>query len=270
MLQAVLRPHSLAEAVAALAEPGTGLVAGGTLAVPAITRGTSGLTRVVTLGALAEPLSGVGVADGRVTIGAMTPLARLERTPSLRFLAAALDSIGSPTLRNQATAGGNLFARQPYGDFATCLIALDAEAVFLGAAGERRVPVATAVRDKAQPGEILVRLSFMPPDPAAWRYRKAMRRVRNSAAIVTVAAVVPLAGGRVAGARLALGGVAPTAIRSPAAEAALNGRPLDADTAMAAGEAARGDARPADDAYASAWYRDRVLPVHVRRALIGA
>jgi carbon-monoxide dehydrogenase medium subunit len=36
-----------------------------------------------------------------------------------------------------------------------------------------------------------------------------------------------------------------------------------------AGEAAREDIEPADDAYASAWYRRQVLPVHLRRAILG-
>jgi CO/xanthine dehydrogenase FAD-binding subunit len=36
-----------------------------------------------------------------------------------------------------------------------------------------------------------------------------------------------------------------------------------------AAEAAREGIEPFDDAYASAWYRTRVLPVHVRRALLG-
>jgi hypothetical protein len=54
-----------------------------------------------------------------------------------------------------------------------------------------------------------------------------------------------------------------------AAEAALAGGRLDHDRAEAAGRAALQDAEPFDDAYASAWYRGRVLPVHVRRALLG-
>ena len=36
----------------------------------------------------------------------------------------------------------------------------------------------------------------------------------------------------------------------------------------AAGQALK-DIDPADDAYASAWYRARVTPVHIRRALLG-
>ena len=73
----------------------------------------------------------------------------------------------------------------------------------------------------------------------------------NSGSIVTVASD---------GTRIALGGVRP-AVRATAAEAAL----AEGDVAKAA-ELSVEAADPSDDAYASAWYRRRVLPVHVRRA----
>ena len=76
-------------------------------------------------------------------------------------------------------------------------------------------------------------------------------------------------GGEVAACRIGLGGVAPTAVRAPSAEAALLGRPLDRAAAEEAGRRAVEDIDPFDDAYASAWYRRRVTPVHLRRALIG-
>ena len=47
------------------------------------------------------------------------------------------------------------------------------------------------------------------------------------------------------------------------------GRPFDLAHVDAAANAALEDASPFDDAYASAWYRRRVLPVHIRRALLG-
>jgi CO/xanthine dehydrogenase FAD-binding subunit len=99
--------------------------------------------------------------------------------------------------------------------------------------------------------------------PEELRYTKAMRRRMNSASIVTVAAVL---GGEP---RLALGGAGPRPFRSASAEAVLAGGPLDRERAEAAGRAAADDAEPFTDAYASAWYRARVLPVHVRRALLG-
>ena len=67
------------------------------------------------------------------------------------------------------------------------------------------------------------------------------------------------------GTRIALGGVAPTAVRATAAEVALAGGDIDR-----AAELSVEAADPFDDAYASAWYRRRVLPVHVRRALTNA
>ena len=118
-------------------------------------------------------------------------------------------------------------------------------------------------------GRILTSLSFRLPPAGAWRFRKAARRALNSASIVTVAAVVVEDGGVVSTARVALSGATRRPKRSPATEAALIGRALNHATAEAAGRAALADAEPFDDEYASAWYRARVLPVHVRRALIG-
>ena len=80
-----------------------------------------------------------------------------------------------------------------------------------------------------------------------------MRRKQNSASIVTVASD---------GTRIALGGVAREPVRATAAEAKLAAGDIDG-----AAEAALEAADPFDDAFASAWYRRRVLPVHVRRAL---
>src|SRR5438132_221632 len=82
-------------------------------------------------------------------------------------------------------------------------------------------------------------------------------------AVVTIAALLPRKHRRIAGVRIAYGAMAETAIRAPAVEAALEGTALD-ETAIAAAVAvaAKGTA-PQDDAYASAWYRREVLPVHL-------
>src|SRR5690606_29190539 len=98
---------------------------------------------------------------------------------------------------------------------------------------------------------------------------KAARRALNSAAIVTVAAVVETADGKVATCRIALGGVANTVVRATSVEAALMDKPLDRASAEEAAEYAAKDIAPFDDAYSSAWYRRRVTPVFIRRALIG-
>jgi CO/xanthine dehydrogenase FAD-binding subunit len=268
MLQAVARPRSLAEAQAVLAgHQRAAIIAGGTVVMPVLNYGTDQFDTLVSL--RGSGLSGIAIADGRVTIGATTPLSDLESRGELGFLRHALDAIGSPTLRNMATVGGNLFVKQPYGDFAACLIALGAEATIAGPNGERSELVEHTVATPLARGEIVAKVTFSLPAPGSFRFRKAARKAFNSAAIVTVAALLDIDGGKVAGCRIALGGVARSAIRSPSAEKALIGKPLDRDSVEAAAREALKDIAPADDAYASAWYRARVTPVHIRRALLG-
>ena len=177
-------------------------------------------------------LGGVSVDGDRVTVGATATLTELAR--EVPFLRESIASIASPTIRNMATVGGNLFAPQPHGDLAVCLLALDAQI-------EKTESLVTSI-------------SFTVPEQ--WFYTKAMRRKQNSASIVTVASD---------GERIALGGVAREPVRALAAEAKLAQGDIDG-----AAEAALEAADPFDDAYASAWYRRRVLPVHVRRALTNA
>jgi CO/xanthine dehydrogenase FAD-binding subunit len=266
MLEAVAVPRSLAEAHAAYGE-GARLIAGGTSVMPELNQGTDAFTRLVSL--RRAGLGQVSVAGGRATLGAAATLVDVEAEPGLAFLAPALRAIASPTIRNVATVGGNLFVKQPYGDLAACLVALDAVATVSDGAGRRDVPVEALARTGVASEEIVTGLGFALPAAGAFRFHKAGRKALNAAAIVAVAAVVEVSGRVVARCRIALGGVARSVVRSRSAEAALTGRPLDRAAAEEAGRRAVEDIDPFDDAYASAWYRRRVTPVHVRRALIG-
>jgi carbon-monoxide dehydrogenase medium subunit len=214
-------PTSPQEAVGLLGE-GT-LIAGGTHVMPRLAP-TESLVSLRRAG-----LGGIEEDGDTILIGATTTLAEVGRR--VPFLTDAIESIASPTIRNLATVGGNLFVPQPHGDLAVCLLALDAQI------------------DKLD--GLVTSISFRVPE--RWFYTKAMRRKQNSASIVTVASD---------GVKIALGGVAPEPVRATKAEEALAQGDLEG-----AAEAALDAADPFDDAYASAWYRRRVLPVHVRRAL---
>jgi CO/xanthine dehydrogenase FAD-binding subunit len=209
------------------------------------------------------------VTEDFARLGATTTLTALARDERLTFLQPVVESIASPLIRNLATVGGNLFAPQPYGDLAVALLALDAEVLIAGTDGERRAPVGQVLSEGVGPGEIVTLVSFTIPEPGTFFYTKAMRRKLNSASIVTVAAVIEQAAGKVTRARVALGGAGPRPIRAPNVEAALVDEPLNAASVTAASDLALMDAAPFTDAYASAWYRARVLPVHIRRALLG-
>jgi CO/xanthine dehydrogenase FAD-binding subunit len=268
MLQAIAMPGSLPEAHALLSkQPGTRILAGGTALMPVLNYGTDDFTSLVSLRRMG--LSGVSIKDGVATIGAATTLSEVEEERQLAFLRPALDAIASPTIRNMATVGGNLFVKQPYGDFAACLIALGASATISDGRATRAEAVEKLVSSGVSADEIVTELSFDLPADGTFKFTKAGRKTLNAAAIVTVAAVVDVAAAKVSSARIGLGGVAKSAVRAPSVEKALTGKPFDRANVEAAAKEAVHDIDPFDDTYASAWYRVRVTPVHIRRALIG-
>lgn len=265
VVEAVHVPDSLAAATDHAARGGW-IMAGGTAVMPQLNYGVMASPELVSL--RRTGLAGIEISDGVARIGATTALSDVEEHPGLSVLRAAVATIASPVIRNMATVGGNLLTDPP-GDFAVCLLALDASCEIAGPGGSRSAPVADVIDGGVSAGEVLTAVAVRLPDTANWFYRKAMRRRMNSGAIMTIAAEVQTADGVVSAARIALGGVAPRPVRAVSAERALAGRALDPGVLDQAGEAARADIAPADDAYASAWYRSRTLPVHLRRAFLG-
>jgi CO/xanthine dehydrogenase FAD-binding subunit len=87
--------------------------------------------------------------------------------------------------------------------------------------------------------------------------------------VLSIAAHLPLSGGRVTGARIAYGAMAPTPIRMPTVERALEGRSLDEAGIAPALAVATDRLDPPTDALASSWYRREVAPVHLKRLLLG-
>jgi CO/xanthine dehydrogenase FAD-binding subunit len=272
MIESVEVPRSAADVVTALSASGSGtgsraVLAGGTLLMAAVNNTSTGISTLVSTRRIGN--GAIEVDGDNVRIGAAATLASLEAHEQLTFLKPALRLIASPTVRNMATVGGNLFAPCPYGDLAACLIALDAEVEVLSADGTRTVGAEAIVADGVSADELVTAVRFERPAANGWFFTKAMRRKLNSASIVTIVARLTMSDGVVSDARVALGGCAPTSRRSPAAEASLEGRPLDAATVDTAAQAALADTEFSTDEYASAWYRRRVFPVHFRRALLG-
>jgi CO/xanthine dehydrogenase FAD-binding subunit len=121
-----------------------------------------------------------------------------------------------------------------------------------------------------QSGTLVLAVSCQRPASAdAFRYRKIARIKPKGGSVITLAAHLPMSGGRITGARIALGSMAPTQVRAKAAERALEGRPLDTSTIESTAAAAAEGTSPADNALASAWYRREIVGVHLRRLLAG-
>jgi xanthine dehydrogenase YagS FAD-binding subunit len=156
-------------------------------------------------------------------------------------------------------AGGPCWIVHP-SDLAPALVALDARVLIRGgedpnaerdiAAADFFVPPAVDVTRETVlgAGELVVAVE-LPLATAGWdgAYVKLRERGGFDWALASAAVALKLEGGVVQDARVALGGVAPVPLRSPAAEAALKGRPVTDETAREAGLRAFADADPLDE-----------------------
>jgi xanthine dehydrogenase YagS FAD-binding subunit len=93
------------------------------------------------------------------------------------------------------------------------------------------------VENILQPGELITAVTLPPPPPGVQLYRKVRDRASYAFALVSVAAIVDMANGRIRNARIALGGVAPKPWRVAEAEAQLAGAPAGTASFNAASDA---------------------------------
>ena len=140
----VLRPTSPAEAIAMKAEYGASrFVAGGTGLQLEWARGLPKPDVMIDMVRIAG-LTGVGVADGMIRIGALGPLNTLIASPDiaarLPLLHQALKSVAGPAVRNLATIGGNVAGRT--GCLLPALLVLKADLEIVDADGVRRMALA--------------------------------------------------------------------------------------------------------------------------------
>jgi xanthine dehydrogenase YagS FAD-binding subunit len=152
-------------------------------------------------------------------------------------------------------------------DMAVALAALGADVSVLGRDGERTVPIPglhrlpgeDPSRDTVlEPGELITALDVHAVSGRA-RYRKVRDRASYAFALVSIAAVLDVRDGEVAGARIALGGVAHVPWRAERAEAELVGNRATEATFAAAADAELAAAEP---------LRDNAFKVPLARNLI--
>lgn len=259
----------LTEAAGALSnERGARFLGGGTLLMRSVNEADPAIQIIVR--STDPSLSNIAVSSGRVELGAGVTMSAILAERDLTLLHPAARAVGGPAIREAATVGGNLFAPPPYGDFTAALLALDATVMLAGGFSQREVPLEEFLSRRERGAPLVAALAFKRPTGDAFRFVKVTRVHPKGAAVLSIAANVPVTSGRVTGARIAYGAMDRTPVRAKAAERALEGRALDAaGVAPAVGVAADGTS-PVDDAIASAWWRREILPVHLRRLLLGA
>jgi xanthine dehydrogenase YagS FAD-binding subunit len=138
-------------------------------------------------------------------------------------------------------------------DMAVAMTALEAVVETQLPGGEtRQMPIAELYRlpdDTPQqettlrPGEMITAIVLPPPPRGEQVYRKVRDRASYAFALISIAAVIEVEGGRIEAARIAMGGVAPMPWRSREAEAALIGARVGERAFATAADAAMQSAR---------------------------
>lgn len=272
-----IQPLDLSEALSALSENGRIMpLAGGTNVLVNMKRAPLEADLVVDLTRL-EALQSISIDRDTSRLGAGVTFARLlEWRPGgaveglMRPMCAAF---AGPLIRNLATIGGNICDASPAADVSPVLLALDASVELESTAdGCRSLPLSEffqGVRRTARhENELLTSVSFTNPnDDMRVFYYKLGKRKADAISIVSVAIAVKLTGGRVELARIALGAVAPVAMRASKAEGIVLGESLNDKTIAAAALAACTEAQPIDDFRAGGEYRRHMVEVLVKRGL---
>ena len=143
-----------------------------------------------------------------------------------------------------------------------------------GESGEREIAAAELFQDylttAVGEGEVLTEVRLPAMDGYGFGYHKFNRR-QEDWAMVAVSALVKKAGdGTCEDVRIGLTHMSSVPLRATAVEAALRGKPLDADSIAAAAEQAAEGTEPPADLNASADYKRHLARVLTKRALADA
>lgn len=269
-----LAPASLDEALHLLAEhgPHARILAGGTDLIVEMDRGLRRPETVLDITRIAG-LDTIEERAGHFRLGPLVThnqVANDERLIARAFpLVQAAWEVGSPQLRNRGTVAGNLITASPANDTIPPLLALGARLHLRSIArGERTVALDhfyTGFRQvDLRPDEMVVSIEF----PALGEEERggfAKLALRRAQAIAVVSVAIVRRAGET---RVALGSVAPTVLRAPAAEALLTDAPLTDATIEEAARLTAEAAQPINDVRSTAAYRQHVVHILTRRLLL--
>jgi carbon-monoxide dehydrogenase medium subunit len=255
------RPSSLADAVKLAGGDEAKIMAGGMTLLPTMKQRLAAPSDLVDLNALG--LSGITVAGGKVTIGAMTRHADVAGSAELKkaipALAELAGMIGDPMVRHRGTIGGSVANDDPAADYPSACLALGATIVTNTREMAADDFFVGLFETALQPGEIITKIIFPVPEKA--NYQK-FRNPASRYAIVGVFVAKFAAGVRVAVTGAGSGGVF---------------RQFDFEDALSkdfSAKAIEGIKQSADglnsDIHADADYRAHLIGVMARRAVEAA
>lgn len=203
------------------------------------------------------PCRGIVEQGDQLRIGAAARMAEIVASATVQrkapSLAAAARQMSSRQIRNRATLGGNIVTASPAADAVPPLLAADATLVLLSADGRREVSLAEFLTGPGKTslgkGEVLTEV-IIAAERSGQRSRfvKVGRRKAQAISIINLAGLIDIGqDGFIRDVRIALGAVAPTAMRARRAEEALTGRAPSAKNLAEAAALAAEECRPISD-----------------------
>ena len=272
-------PGSLNEALQALNQEGAQVLAGGTDLVNNIKINVAKPRRLVYILGIDE-LDSISLKAGALCIGAGTRLSDIEHNRQVvsRFpaLGEAINVIGGTQIRNMATLAGNICNASPGADTPPILLALDAEVDICQLNGGAEIthdrlplggffsgPKKTVLKQGQMVSSVILPL---PREHSGAAFRR-LARVSLDIAKINCAAYIEREGDRIRLARVALGSVAPTPVRAPTIENALQDQKYSERLGYQAAELVGEDITPIDDVRSTAAYRRQIASLLVREAV---
>lgn len=272
-MPAYLRPTTQSEALAALAQGGLTVLAGGTDYYPSKV-GKPLSDDILDITAIAS-LRGIRDDGSHWRIGATTSWSDLiaaDLPPLFDGLKLAARELGGVQIQNAGTLAGNLCNASPAADGVPPLLALDARVEIADAGSSTSVALADFIlgnrRTLLRPDQLLTAILIPKPAHAARsHFIKLGAREYLVVSIVIVAATLEVDAGRVSAARVAVGAASAVAQRLPMLETLLAGQRCDAGLGGHANLEHLAPLAPIDDVRASREYRLDAGLALVRRVL---
>ena len=259
---------SVAEAVALKARHGDGarFLAGGQSLLPALNLRLDQPDLLIDINGLAE-LEGIVFADGKLRIGALARTAPIGRSELVArhapLLVECVPHIAHPAIRTLGTIGGSVALADAAAEWPAACLALDAEMIVAGPAGQRAIPAAQFFLGLYQTAlmtdDLLVRIDFPAAPEGARVAAVELARRRGDFAIAGLLAQAVVQAGVLSDVRTAFFGVGDRPVRLAGVEEALTGKPD-----VAAAQAAVGDGL---DAVADL-YHSQAAKVHLAKVLV--
>ena len=249
------------------------LLAGGQSLMPMLNMRLAAPDHLVDLNGVAE-LAYIREEGETLHIGAMTRQRELEFDERVRarcpLMHEAILQVGHRQTRNRGTLGGSLCHLDPSAELVTVAAAMDAVVTVQSKNGSRDVAFAEfpagLMTPALRPGELVTAVRS-----PLWREGHGhafveFSRRHGDFAILSAAALLEEAGGKITRASLTLGGIAPAPVRAHEVEKILNGQRPSAQLFREAGEACR-RLEVMEDVHVTAAYRRQLAAVLSRRAL---